>query len=111
MTATDSSTATRPDGETERYEMLIGGGWKASSDGATFNSINPFDAQPWAQVPAATTADIDEAVGGAARRAFDKGPWLNPHPSSARPSCVSLAISSATTPTNSPASRSSRTAN
>ncbi|WP_072815578.1 aldehyde dehydrogenase [Rhodococcus zopfii] len=79
MTATDSSTATRPDGETERYEMLIGGGWKASSDGATFNSINPFDAQPWAQVPAATTADIDEAV-GAARRAFDKGPWAQSTP-------------------------------
>ncbi|NDV07488.1 MULTISPECIES: aldehyde dehydrogenase [unclassified Rhodococcus (in: high G+C Gram-positive bacteria)] len=79
MTATDANAVTTAGGETERYDMLIDGAWRAAADHATFDSINPFDGQPWAQVPTATTADIDAAV-AAARRAFDGGPWSQSTP-------------------------------
>ncbi|WP_037812294.1 aldehyde dehydrogenase [Amycolatopsis sp. La24] len=64
---------------TENYEMLIDGKWRVASDGATFPSVNPFDGQEWAHVPAATVQDVDDAV-TAARRAFDEGPWAQSTP-------------------------------
>jgi (Z)-2-((N-methylformamido)methylene)-5-hydroxybutyrolactone dehydrogenase len=58
----------------ESYSMLIGGEWRASSDGGTFESINPVTGEPCARVPLATGLDVDAAV-DAARRAFEDGPW------------------------------------
>src|ERR1700730_2296416 len=63
----------------ERYDMLIGGVWKPSSDNAYFDSVNPFTSQGWAQVPSATDADVNEAV-SSARDAFDNGPWSQSTP-------------------------------
>jgi acyl-CoA reductase-like NAD-dependent aldehyde dehydrogenase len=63
----------------EKYEMLIGGEWRGSSDGTTFEPVNPFDGEPWAQVPTATQDDVDAAV-VAARKAFESGPWASSSP-------------------------------
>jgi aldehyde dehydrogenase (NAD+) len=52
------------------YKMLIGGEWVAARSGATFESINPFTAEPWATIPRADAGDVDHAV-RAARGAFE----------------------------------------
>lgn len=46
--------------------MVIGGESVAASDGGTFDAINPYTAERWATVPAATTTDVDSAVNAAA---------------------------------------------
>ncbi len=56
------------------YQMLIDGQQADASDGIAFSSINPANAQPWAQVPEATQDDVERAV-AAAQRAFSEGPW------------------------------------
>jgi aldehyde dehydrogenase (NAD+) len=66
-------TAPKP-GETRRYQMYIDASWVDGRTGATYESINPYSGDPWAIVPEADEADVDAAV-GAARRAFDDGPW------------------------------------
>ena len=58
----------------KRYQMLIDGQWVDAADGATFPSLNPTTGLPWAEIPAATAADVDRAV-RAAHRAFSEGPW------------------------------------
>ena len=58
----------------ESHAMLIDGEWRGSSDGETFESINPVTSQPWAVAPLATDQDVDEAV-RAARREFENGAW------------------------------------
>jgi aldehyde dehydrogenase (NAD+) len=63
----------------ESYSMLIGGEWQESSDGGTFESINPVIGEPWARVPLATAQDVDDAV-LAARRAFEEGPYSQSTP-------------------------------
>jgi acyl-CoA reductase-like NAD-dependent aldehyde dehydrogenase len=50
-------------------QMLIGESRTGSSDGATFESMNPFTTEVWATVPSASDADVDAAV-DAARAAF-----------------------------------------
>ena len=50
--------------------MLIGGEWVDARAGATFESINPYTAQPWATIPRAGAEDVDAAV-RAARDAFE----------------------------------------
>lgn len=57
-----------------KYRMLIGGQWVESVSGATFDSYNPFTGAAWAQVPRATSEDVDRAV-AAARAAFDDTSW------------------------------------
>lgn len=57
-----------------QYQMLINGDWVAAADGGMFDSINPTTAEPWAQIPEATAADVDRAVCAAAE-AFQHGPW------------------------------------
>jgi aldehyde dehydrogenase (NAD+) len=52
--------------------LLIDG--KTRSGEGTFHSIDPFTGQPWAEVAESGRDDVDAAV-GAARRAFDEGPW------------------------------------
>ncbi|MDQ0301471.1 aldehyde dehydrogenase [Ancylobacter polymorphus] len=44
--------------------------------GASFESYDPATGQPWAVMPAATTADVNRAV-EAAHRAFDAPEWAN----------------------------------
>jgi acyl-CoA reductase-like NAD-dependent aldehyde dehydrogenase len=58
----------------KRYRMLIGGEWVDARGEETFESVDPFTGRPWAVVPRAGPADVDAAV-GAARAAFDDGPW------------------------------------
>jgi (Z)-2-((N-methylformamido)methylene)-5-hydroxybutyrolactone dehydrogenase len=56
------------------YKMLVGGEWVNAQSGATFESVNPYTGKVWATVPDANEEDVDRAV-GAARQAFDSGPW------------------------------------
>jgi acyl-CoA reductase-like NAD-dependent aldehyde dehydrogenase len=59
----------------QRHDQLfIGGTWSAPSTGAAIAVISPSTETPVAQVAAAGRADVDAAV-GAARTAFDDGPW------------------------------------
>lgn len=57
-----------------KYSMLIGGEAVAAKSGETFESVNPYDQRPWAQVPRAGPEDVEAAV-TAAREAFTAGPW------------------------------------
>jgi aldehyde dehydrogenase (NAD+) len=63
----------------ETYLMLIDGENVASSNGATFDSVNPYTNQPWATAPEATEEDVNRAV-LAARAAFESGPWSTATP-------------------------------
>lgn len=56
------------------YRMLIGGEWVGARSGAAFENLNPYTGRAWSTVPEAADEDVDRAV-GAARRAFDEGPW------------------------------------
>ncbi|WP_230673267.1 aldehyde dehydrogenase [Rathayibacter sp. Leaf248] len=56
------------------YRMFIGGQWWAPSSPAIVRVISPVTEQEIASVPAADAEAIDRAV-GAARAAFDAGPW------------------------------------
>lgn len=58
--------------------MYIGGQWTASADGGTLASIDPFTGEEIAQVPDATTGDVDDAV-AAARKASTE--WAATTPS------------------------------
>jgi acyl-CoA reductase-like NAD-dependent aldehyde dehydrogenase len=58
------------------FEQYIDGEWMASEGGGTMESVDPFTGKPWAVLPDSSAADVDAAV-GAAREAFDRGPW--PH--------------------------------
>jgi aldehyde dehydrogenase (NAD+) len=51
------------------YKLFIGGEWNASSTGATFPAMNPFNQQIWAIIPEASDPDVQSAV-AAARDAF-----------------------------------------
>ncbi len=60
--------------------MLIGGQWVASASGKHFVTLDPSTGQPLAQVAEGDRLDIERAV-GAARRAFQDGPWPKMSPS------------------------------
>jgi len=60
--------------ELKKYRMYINGEWVSARSGRTLNSINPSDGTPWATIPEADEADVDDAV-QAAHRAFKEGPW------------------------------------
>jgi betaine-aldehyde dehydrogenase len=57
-----------------RSELYIDGKWKASSDGGTFEVINPATEAVIHHIAGATAEDVDAAV-KAARRAFDADGW------------------------------------
>ncbi len=57
-----------------RFQLYIDGTFTDAEGGASFESLNPATAEPWATMPAASEADVDRAV-GAARRAFEHGDW------------------------------------
>ena len=54
--------------------IFIDGEFVDSADGATFETRNPSDGSVITSVARAGRADVERAV-GAARRAFDEGPW------------------------------------
>jgi len=57
----------------KKHRMLIGGAWAEPISGAWFESVNPFTAAPWAQIPRGSKEDVDCAV-DAAKAAFC-GEW------------------------------------
>jgi len=57
-----------------QHRLLIGGEWVAPLGGGTIAVYDPATEEPIAVVAAADAADVDLAV-GAARRAFEGGPW------------------------------------
>lgn len=58
-----------------RYsELFIGGRWTAPESGDTRTVVSPVSEEAIAEIPLASTADVDHAV-AAARKAFDQGPW------------------------------------
>lgn len=59
---------------TEVIRHVIDGQEVNSADGRTFPDVNPWTRTVRAQVAEAGQAEVDAAV-GAARRAFDEGPW------------------------------------
>ncbi len=60
--------------EVRQNKMLIGGEFCSSASGKTFPTINPVDEQVISEIAEGDEEDINRAV-GAARRAFDDGPW------------------------------------
>lgn len=54
--------------------IFIDGRFSSARDGRTIPSINPATEQQIGVVAACDSGDVDQAV-GAARRAFDEGPW------------------------------------
>ncbi|MGI9316220.1 MAG: aldehyde dehydrogenase [bacterium] len=65
--------------EIQHYQMLIDGRWVNSSDGTTFESINPATGKVWSRIQEASEKDVDDAV-CAADRAFNEGSWANMTP-------------------------------
>jgi acyl-CoA reductase-like NAD-dependent aldehyde dehydrogenase len=55
-------------------ELFIGGNWAKASTDRHIEVISPHTETPLARVAAAAPEDVDTAV-GAARTAFDAGPW------------------------------------
>jgi aldehyde dehydrogenase (NAD+) len=59
---------------TASRRMFIDGAWVESASGATFEVPNPATEETVGSAPDATVDDMKRAI-GAARRAFDDGPW------------------------------------
>ena len=55
-------------------KLFINGQWTDAASGKTFATPNPATGQTLANVAEGDAEDIDRAV-GAARRAFEDGPW------------------------------------
>jgi betaine-aldehyde dehydrogenase len=58
------------------YQLYINGEFVAPATPATIDVIDPATTEVIAKAPDASAADVDRAV-GAARAAFDEGPWKN----------------------------------
>ncbi len=58
----------------DRDALFIGGAWAKPATDAVLEVVSPHSEEVVARVPEGSTADIDAAV-GAARKAFDEGPW------------------------------------
>lgn len=50
-------------------QLLIAGAWTPASDGATYESLDPYSGEPATRAAAATVADVDRAA-DAAHKAF-----------------------------------------
>jgi aldehyde dehydrogenase (NAD+) len=62
----------------ENIGLYIGGEWRESASGETFETRNPTTGEPLAEVPAGTAADVDRAV-EAAWTAYDER-WAGTEP-------------------------------
>ena len=58
----------------DRDALFIGGAWSKPATDALLEVVSPHTEEVVARVPEGSAADIDAAV-GAARTAFDEGPW------------------------------------
>ena len=58
----------------EEYKLYIDGAFVDAESGETYQSINPYNAEPIATVAKGGAKDAVKAV-AAARKAFDEGPW------------------------------------
>lgn len=58
----------------EKYLLYINGEFKESSDKTTFDAVNPYSGEVFAQISKATAEDAKDAV-RSARKAFDSGIW------------------------------------
>ncbi len=57
-----------------QYQLFIDGEFVDAASGGTFQSTNPSTGEPVATISLGEREDVSRAV-GAARRAFDEGPW------------------------------------
>jgi aldehyde dehydrogenase (NAD+) len=64
----------------KQHGLLIGSERVAAADGRTFATLDPASGREIAAVPQAGAEDVARAV-GAARAAFDQGPWAGMAPS------------------------------
>ncbi|MFQ5546542.1 MAG: aldehyde dehydrogenase family protein, partial [Acidiferrobacterales bacterium] len=60
--------------ELKTYQLYINGQWCDASDSTTFESVNPANSESWAVMPAASEADVSQAVASAQRALYD-GDW------------------------------------
>jgi acyl-CoA reductase-like NAD-dependent aldehyde dehydrogenase len=58
----------------QAFNMYVNGRSVAAKGGRSMPSLDPYRGIPWATVPDATPDDVGAAI-GAARAAFDEGPW------------------------------------
>lgn len=58
----------------QSYKMYIGGEFSEGSSGKSMDIYNPATGEVMAQVPQASSKDMQQAI-DSAREAFDKGPW------------------------------------
>ena len=65
----------------KKHKMFIGGKWIESTSGETFDDLNPFTGEVYAQVPAGTREDARQAI-DAAKAAFPG--WASSSPASRR---------------------------
>lgn len=63
--------------------LLVDGAETEPAGGRYYHTVNPATEEPIAEVAEATPADVDRAA-GAARRAFDSGPWQTFTPAARR---------------------------
>jgi acyl-CoA reductase-like NAD-dependent aldehyde dehydrogenase len=66
-------------GGTPTYRLYIDGAWSDAGGGRTYDIVNPATEEVIARAPDASGADLERAI-GAARRAFDEGPWRRTTP-------------------------------
>jgi aldehyde dehydrogenase (NAD+) len=57
----------------DSYQLYIDGKWVEPQDGR-YDDVSPATEAVIATAPDASVAQVDDAI-GAARRAFDSGPW------------------------------------
>ncbi|WP_415977192.1 aldehyde dehydrogenase family protein [Rhodococcus sp. 077-4] len=65
MSIATNESPTAPSSNVVDYLQLIGGEFRAASNGGWIDSVNPTTGQVWARVPAGNTDDIDLAVAAA----------------------------------------------
>jgi aminomuconate-semialdehyde/2-hydroxymuconate-6-semialdehyde dehydrogenase len=71
----DNVTLSAPQGDRQLVTRhWIDGAYAGAADGATYDDVDPASGEVFAQIARGGAADVERAV-GAARRAFDEGPW------------------------------------
>jgi aldehyde dehydrogenase (NAD+) len=60
----------------KKYQLFINGKWTNAADNKWFESVNPFTGSAWAEIPRASSEDVNAAV-IAADAAFTSGPWAD----------------------------------
>jgi aldehyde dehydrogenase (NAD+) len=58
----------------KRYQTYIDGRWCDAASGKTFQTFDPYTAEPWAVIPECGAEDVDRACNAAAR-AFESPAW------------------------------------